>query len=95
MKLIRWIDADKIKTGIVIDDTFYDTSGFGEDYDEYFFEAGGLQRLEKFINLNKKNYGVNLQVLAPVGSLQTSPHRLSSFPTHACYRGKLSTSVFA
>lgn len=58
MKLIRWIDADKIKTGIVIDDIFYDTSGFGEDYNESFFETGGLQRLQEFINTNKESLPV-------------------------------------
>ena len=69
MKLIRWIDADKIKTGIVIDDKFYDTSEFGEDYDETFFEGGGLQRLEEFVNLNKNTLAIlpdNVRLSSPV-----------------------------
>ena len=53
MKLIRYGEANKEKTGIVIDDVMYDTSAFGEDYNEQFFETDGLKRLQKFIETNK------------------------------------------
>lgn len=53
MKLIRFGDLNSEKTGIIIDDDYYDTSGFGEDYNEQFFESGGLDRLRKFIEANK------------------------------------------
>ncbi|MCW3086658.1 MAG: Ureidoglycolate lyase [Sediminibacterium sp.] len=53
MKLIRFGDAGKEKTGVVINDTLYDTSAFGEDYNEHFFETGGLQRLAAFIKQPK------------------------------------------
>src|ERR1700712_1860943 len=52
MKLVRFGPLNKEKTGIVIDDTIYDTSAFGEDYNEDFFETDGLQRLISFISQN-------------------------------------------
>lgn len=55
MKLIRYGQIGKEKTGVIIDDVRYDTSVFGEDYNEQFFENDGLERLEKFINDNKSN----------------------------------------
>lgn len=53
MKLIRYGEPGNIKTGVIIDDLRYDTSSFGEDYNEHFFENDGLARLQKFINENK------------------------------------------
>jgi 2,4-diketo-3-deoxy-L-fuconate hydrolase len=52
MKLIRWGEAGREKTGIIINDTKYDTSAFGGDYDEAFFENDGLARLEEFVKAN-------------------------------------------
>ena len=53
MKLIRFGDVGKEKTGVVINDEYYDTSSFGEDYNESFFENEGLDRLQKFIASEK------------------------------------------
>src|SRR5438093_5280737 len=53
MKLIRFGELNKEKTGVVIDDVMYDTSSFGEDYNEKFFETDGLKRLQEFIETNK------------------------------------------
>ncbi|MFD0749623.1 fumarylacetoacetate hydrolase family protein [Mucilaginibacter calamicampi] len=53
MKLIRWGSAGKEKTGVIINDKRYDTSAFGEDYNEIFFESDGLSRLEKFVADNE------------------------------------------
>jgi 2,4-diketo-3-deoxy-L-fuconate hydrolase len=53
MKLIRWGDAGKEKTGVIIDDIWYDTSAFGGDYNEDFFENNGLERLEEFVKANQ------------------------------------------
>jgi len=53
MKLIRYGELNKEKTGIVLDDKYYDTSAFGEDYNEAFFENYGLKRLKAFVNDNK------------------------------------------
>jgi 2-keto-4-pentenoate hydratase/2-oxohepta-3-ene-1,7-dioic acid hydratase in catechol pathway len=53
MKLIRYGKAGKEKTGIIIDGIKYDTSAFGEDYTEQFFENDGLERLKKFVERNR------------------------------------------
>jgi len=53
MKLIRWVNDSKVSTGIMVSNEYYDTSSFGEDYDERFFGADGLNRLQKFIDVNK------------------------------------------
>ena len=53
MKLIRFGELDKEQTGIAIGDKLYDTSAFGEDYNEHFFETGGLARLQKFLDENQ------------------------------------------
>jgi len=53
MKLIRFGENNKEKTGVIINDEYYDTSSFGEDYNELFFETDGLNRLHKFIESNK------------------------------------------
>jgi 2,4-didehydro-3-deoxy-L-rhamnonate hydrolase len=50
MKLIRFGPANNEKAGIILDEKFYDVSALGEDYNERFFETGGLQRLQKFID---------------------------------------------
>ena len=55
MKLIRYGQPGKERTGVLIDDIRYDTSAFGEDYNEQFFENDGLQRLENFVKENKEN----------------------------------------
>ncbi len=53
MKLIRFGNPGKEKTGVIINDTNYDTSAFGEDYSEAFFETDGLTRLKKFVQDNE------------------------------------------
>lgn len=53
MKLIRWGDAGKEKTGVIINDVKYDTSAFGGDYNEDFFENNGLTRLLEFVKANE------------------------------------------
>src|SRR5438045_7102642 len=55
MKLIRFGEINKEKTGIILNDEYYDTSSFGEDYNEQFFESDGLNRLKKFIEENKNS----------------------------------------
>ena len=52
MKLIRFGELNKEKPGIIIDDKYYDTSSFGEDYNEQFFETDGLNRLKFFVESN-------------------------------------------
>ena len=57
MKLIRYGQPGSINTGVIIDDVKYDTSGFGEDYNEQFFETDGLVRLAKYVQDNKERLG--------------------------------------
>jgi 2,4-didehydro-3-deoxy-L-rhamnonate hydrolase len=56
MKLIRWVNENKTATGIIINDEYFDTSSFGEDYNEQFFETDGLNRLQKFVESNKEKF---------------------------------------
>ncbi len=56
MKLIRFGKAGHEKPGLYIDEnTILDLSGFGEDYDEGFFEEDGLIRLQNWVDQNKKS----------------------------------------
>src|SRR4051812_9049966 len=54
MKLIRWINNDKVATGVSMSEAYYDTSSFGEDYDEQFFGNDGVNRLQKYIDSSKE-----------------------------------------
>jgi 2,4-diketo-3-deoxy-L-fuconate hydrolase len=49
MKLIRFGKLNEEKPGLIIDGKNKDASAFGEDYNEKFFETGGLQRLAVFL----------------------------------------------
>lgn len=53
MKLVRFGNLNKEKTAVVLNGIMYDTSAFGQDYNEQFFEEDGLSRLQKFIDQNK------------------------------------------
>lgn len=52
MKLIRYGEFGREKTGVQIEGRNYDTSSFGEDYNEAFFENDGLKRLSEFVAKN-------------------------------------------
>ena len=49
MLLIRHGQPGKEKTGVVLEGKYYDTSGFGQDYNEEFFGGDGLGRLKAFV----------------------------------------------
>ncbi len=69
MKLIRYGNTGQEKTGIIIDGKRYDTSAFGEDYNESFFESDGLKRLASFIEKNRGNLALindDVRLAAPV-----------------------------
>lgn len=68
MKLIRWGAAGKEKTGVILNDTWYDTSAFGGDYNEQFFDENGLERLEEFVKANEGKLTV-----IPAGTRLGSP----------------------
>jgi 2,4-didehydro-3-deoxy-L-rhamnonate hydrolase len=53
MKLIRFGAAGQEKPGVLIEDTRYDASAFGEDYNEQFFAGDGLKRLQEFVETSK------------------------------------------
>ncbi len=66
MKLIRYGEPGKEKTGVIIDDKRYDTSAFGEDYNEQFFETDGLNRLAAFVKSNDlKQVGDDVRLGCP------------------------------
>lgn len=54
MKLIRFGETNREKAGVIIGEEYYDVSAFGEDYNEQFFESDGLDRLHKFVNLQRE-----------------------------------------
>ncbi|MDB5192117.1 MAG: fumarylacetoacetate hydrolase family protein [Segetibacter sp.] len=54
MKLIRFRANGEAKPGVIINDTYYDASAFGSDYNEQFFESDGLSRLQQFVDRNKE-----------------------------------------
>ncbi|HEX7754402.1 MAG TPA: ureidoglycolate lyase, partial [Niabella sp.] len=69
MKLIRYGQPGTIKTGIILDGIKYDTSGFGEDYNEAFFENDGLERLQQYVEEHKNSLqviGEDVRLDAPV-----------------------------
>jgi len=69
MKLIRFGEAGKEKTGVIINDKRYDTSAFGEDYNEHFFETDGLNRLSTFLkdNNNLPQISEDVRLGSPIG----------------------------
>ena len=54
MKLIRFGDPGNEKPGVIINDVRYDVSEFVDDYNEAFFEGGGIERLQ-VIRTEKSN----------------------------------------
>jgi 2,4-diketo-3-deoxy-L-fuconate hydrolase len=63
MKLIRYRDNGSVKPGVILEDGYYDTSGFGEDYNESFFATDGLGRLRHYVDTQK---GALPKVASPV-----------------------------
>lgn len=63
MKLIRFGEAGKEKPGVCIHERNYDVSGFIQDYNEAFFENGGLPHLQWMLSRYE-----NMLPLIPAGS---------------------------
>ncbi len=55
MKLIRFGSPSHEKPGIILNETRYDVSAFGEDFDERFFENNGLDRLADWATVNQNS----------------------------------------
>lgn len=53
MKLIRFGQEGQEKTGLQLENKRIDTSAFGEDYNEKFFETNGLERLKDWLKTNE------------------------------------------
>ncbi|MES2265626.1 MAG: fumarylacetoacetate hydrolase family protein [Bacteroidota bacterium] len=68
MKFIRYGNPGQERTGVQIDGVNYDTSFYGKDYDEKFFETGGPAQLAKYV----KEHQSELQPI-PEGSRLGSP----------------------
>src|SRR5258708_17927774 len=68
MKLIRHGSLEKEKTGIVLNDKYYDTSAFGQDYNEAFFADGGLEKLQQFVEQHKAPGGGTRLPQVPAGA---------------------------
>lgn len=68
MKLIRFGEAGKEKPGVCIHERNYDVSGFIQDYNEAFFENGGLAHLQWMLSRYE-----NMLPLIPTGSRLGSP----------------------
>lgn len=56
MKLIRFGEAGKEKPGIILNEEWLDVSGHFRDYDEAFFEQGGLENLQQLIHSNSGQF---------------------------------------
>lgn len=69
MKLLRYGQPGSEKTGIHLNGINYDTSTFGGDYDEQFFQNNGLAQLAHYIELNKgrlEKIGDSERIACPV-----------------------------
>ncbi len=53
MKLIRYGVLNRERPGVVLEGGYFDVTGFGEDYNEDFFETGGMERLAAFVDANR------------------------------------------
>ncbi|MBS7566671.1 fumarylacetoacetate hydrolase family protein [Mucilaginibacter sp. Bleaf8] len=53
MKLLRYGAPGQERTGVQINGVNYDTSGYGSDYNEAFFERGGLETLAAYVEAHK------------------------------------------
>ncbi len=74
MKLIRFGEPGKEKPGVIINNQYFDVSGFVADYNEAFFEEGGLAKLQQYLSSNPAlplvNEGVRL------GSVVARPSKI-------------------
>ena len=75
MKLIRFGEPGSEKPGVIINDRSYDVSAFVDDYNERFFEQGGLAKLALDL---KENEGKLPEVLSGerLGSAVARPSKI-------------------
>jgi 2,4-didehydro-3-deoxy-L-rhamnonate hydrolase len=75
MKLIRFGDLNQEKPGVILNGEYFDASAFGEDYNEQFFESGGLERLSEFLKKNKESFS-KLEENVRIGSPVARPSKI-------------------
>jgi len=76
MKLIRFGEQGKEKPGLQLKDgSRIDASGFGADYDEAFFESGGLTRLASWLTKNESS-APRVATSARLGSAVCRPSKI-------------------
>ncbi len=56
MKLIRFGETGKEKPGIVLNEKHYDVSAHIQDFNESFFEKGGMEELEKLVKVKSDSF---------------------------------------
>ena len=56
MKLFRYKESESTRPGIIIDKKMYDVSAVVKDYNEEFFSADGINRLETLTAENKSQF---------------------------------------
>ena len=67
MKLIRFGEPGKEKPGVIINDAWFDVSGYVTDYDENFFEKDGLSILRTIISEKSlKEISRDIRLGAPI-----------------------------
>ena len=76
MKLIRFGEPGKEKPGLqLLDGTRIDASGAGSDYDEAFFEGGGLAKLASWLGKNESS-APRIASSARLGSCVARPSKI-------------------
>lgn len=69
MKLIRYRQDGYEKPGVLLEDGYYDVSEFAEDYNETFFQNGGVSRLHWFVEQNRQGLpklATDVRLAAPI-----------------------------
>ena len=75
MKLIRFGEAGKEKPGIVLNEKHYDVSDHVHDYDEAFFETGGIEQLTSLLQ-EKDNFFPEVDPTVRLGSPVARPSKI-------------------
>jgi 2,4-diketo-3-deoxy-L-fuconate hydrolase len=91
MKLIRCGEKGQERPGVLLaDGTRLDVSAFGADYDEHFFESGGLGRLSQWLETNRTSCP-SFSQSARLGSCVCRPSKIVcvglNFRDHAAESG--------
>lgn len=64
MKLVRFYQNNFIKPAVLVNNKIFDVSSFFLDFNDYFFEFGGLEKLQKIDLSNLPSYDYRPEVLS-------------------------------